>query len=267
MYRRILSLLIVGLTMSNLALAHDTWIQPNSPVVRTGEAVYIDLMLGNHGNDHRDFKLASKLSPGLIQTFEVVGPDGRTYDLKPNLIDQGSSPKEGYHTAKFVPTTSGVYIAAQKLDTVMKKGDPIRAFRSAKTVIVASDSLDHLPQSLVGFDRPVGHRFELVPLVNPVTGLGPGKKIRVQLLFDGRPVEGVKVSFIPRGVTLKEGTDPEYERITDGEGQASFEPKEGNYVLIVAHLPREEQGDGYGKAHYAATLTVIVPEKCRCCPE
>ena len=34
-------------------------------------------MLGNHGNDHRDFKLASKLPADAVQAFVVVGPDGK----------------------------------------------------------------------------------------------------------------------------------------------------------------------------------------------
>src|SRR6185436_2774462 len=51
------------------AFAHDTWVQTNTNVVRTGDAVHVDLMLGNHGNDHRDFKLASKLAPGTAGSF------------------------------------------------------------------------------------------------------------------------------------------------------------------------------------------------------
>ncbi len=33
-------------------------VQTPSLVIRQGDFVYVDLMLGNHGNDHRDFKLA-----------------------------------------------------------------------------------------------------------------------------------------------------------------------------------------------------------------
>ena len=49
--------------MVDTSAAHDTWVQTNTNLIRTGDAVHIDLMLGNHGNDHRDFKLASKLDP------------------------------------------------------------------------------------------------------------------------------------------------------------------------------------------------------------
>jgi uncharacterized GH25 family protein len=51
------------LSLCSLALAHDTWIQTNTNLVRVGDAVSVDLMLGNHGNDHRDFKIAGKVDP------------------------------------------------------------------------------------------------------------------------------------------------------------------------------------------------------------
>ena len=111
--------ILFALALLALALpvvAHDTWVQTNVAVVRTGDAVHIDLMLGNHGNDHRDFKLASKLSADAIQSFAVTGPDGKVYDLMPGLVDLGYAPKEGFHTAKFVPGVPGLYVAAQTFD-------------------------------------------------------------------------------------------------------------------------------------------------------
>jgi hypothetical protein len=76
------------------------------------------------------------------------------------------------------------------------------------------------------------------------------------------------VSFIPRGATLAEGFDPAYERRTDAAGRCSFTPKEGNLMLVVAHVERpEEKGEGYDKAAYAATLVLDVPQRCSCCAE
>ena len=109
------------------AMAHDTWVQPNTNLIRTGDAIHIALMLGNHGNDHRDFKLASKLAFDQIQTFEMIAPDGKKYDLKPDLTDMGYAPKEGFYSAKFVPAKAGLYVAAQSSDSVVNHGKPIRA--------------------------------------------------------------------------------------------------------------------------------------------
>ncbi|MGZ3489481.1 MAG: DUF4198 domain-containing protein, partial [Isosphaeraceae bacterium] len=40
---------LIALATPVAALAHDTWVQTNSSIVRTGDVVHIDLMLGNHG--------------------------------------------------------------------------------------------------------------------------------------------------------------------------------------------------------------------------
>jgi uncharacterized GH25 family protein len=267
MLRSLLTACLVCAGLAIPAVAHDTWVQTNTHVIRPGDAIHIDLLLGNHGNDHRDFKIAGKLSPESVQSFVVIAPDGKSYDLKPDLIDLGYAPKEGFLTSKFVPAKAGLYVAAQSSDSVVNHGKPVRSVRSAKAYFVVSASLDKVPAKLPGFDKPLGHKLELVPEVNPVAPMGPGQPIKVKLLFNGKPLEGVKVSFVPRGVTLKEGTDADYERTTDKDGRASFTPKTGNYYLVVCHHETAEKGDKYEATKYAATLTVFVPEKCLCCDE
>ena len=160
-----------------------------------------------------------------------------------------------------------MYVAAQSSDSVVNHGQPVRSVRSAKTYFVVSDSLDKVAKNQPGFDRPLGHALELVPEANPVVPMGPGTPIKVKLLFGGKPLAGVKVSFIPRGVTLKEGTDAEYERTTDKDGRASFTPKAGTYYLVVAHHDTDEKSEKYEGTRYAATLSVLVPQKCPCCDE
>src|SRR5690606_29114917 len=99
---------------------------------------------------------------------------------------------------------------------------------------VASKSLDNVPIDNPGFDKPLGHPLELVPQTNPVTPMGPGTALSVKLLLKGQPLANTVVSFIPRGVTLKDGFDEQYERKTDDQGVARFEPRDGNYYLVVA---------------------------------
>jgi len=101
---------------------------------------------------------------------------------------------------------------------------------------------------------------------HPVLDSGPGREIAVRLLFKGEPLADQVVSFIPRGATLAEGFDPEHERKTDAEGRCAYTPKEGNLLLVVAHLVKpEETGAGYDKTAYAATLVIDVPQRCPCC--
>jgi len=264
--RTVLSALLV-LVWSSTAVAHDTWVQTNTNLVRTGDAVHIDLMLGNHGNEHRDFKLASKV--GLEgATLEVVAPDGKSYDIKDRLIDTGYTPKEGFHSARFAATTPGLYLAAHRIDRVVNHGVPTRSVKSAKTFFLVSDSLDKPPLTSPGFEKPLGHELELVPFASPVTPMGPGQAIRVQVLFKDKPLTDARVSFIPRGTALSEGFDETHERKTDAEGRASFTPTEGNYYLVVVHhVEPDAKGDGYERTQYSATLTVFVPEVCPCCGE
>lgn len=243
------------------AVAHDTWVETNTNIVRPGDAVYSSLMLGNHGNDHRDFKLAGKISLEK-STLEMIAPQ-QSYDLKPEIVDRGYAPREGFWSAKFVPGEPGLYCVAHQLDTLH---NTTRAIKSAKTYFLVSELLDQVPGEAPGFERALGHPLEFVPTVNPVTTMGPEQPIAVQLLYQGEPLANARVTFIPRGATLSEGFDEQYERYTDAQGKAEFVPTEGNYVLVVAHHVEPEQtGENYDRTSYAATLTVYVPDRCRCC--
>jgi uncharacterized GH25 family protein len=248
--------------------AHDTWVQTNTNLIRTGDAVHVDLMLGNHGNDHRDFKLASKFDPSA-GTLDVLSPDGKSYDLKERLVDLGYAPKEGFHSAKFAAAKPGIYTVAHTSDRVVNHGGkPTRAIRSAKAYFLVSPSLDKVRKDWTGSEKPLGHALELVPEASPVAPMGPGTPIKIKALFKGKPLAGVKVSFIPRGETLAESFDKKYERNTDEQGRASFTPTTGNYYLVVVHhkeaTPEKAEYDSIG---YAATLTIFVPETCPCCDE
>jgi uncharacterized GH25 family protein len=254
------------LLLAAAAGAHDTWVQTNANVVRAGDAVHVQLMLGNHGNDHRDFKLAGKVRPGAA-ALEVIDPDGKRYDLKGRLSDEGYTPAEGYWAARFVAVRPGLYLVAHRSDQVVSYA-PTRSVKSAKTYFLASRSLDKVPDKSPGFDRPLGHALELVPQTSPVTPMGPGTPIKVRLLYKGKPLAGARVSFIPRGETLSRDFDRRYERKTDGQGRAEFTPAEGNYYLVVAHwLEPKEGGKDYQSTKYSATLTVLVPQVCPCCGE
>ncbi|MFN0199681.1 MAG: DUF4198 domain-containing protein [Planctomycetaceae bacterium] len=246
--------------------AHDTWVQTNTNLVQAGNGVHIDLMLGNHGNEHRDFKLASKI--GLNNaTLKVHAPNGTVYDVKDRLVDLGYAPKEGFWSAKFVAAEPGLYLVEHFLDQVVNHGKPVRSIKSGKTCFVVSPSLDNVSAKNPGFDQKLGHPLELVPLSNPVTPMGPDVALHVQVMFQGKPLPESRVSFIPRGTTLAEGMDPEYERLTNEKGHAAFSPKEGNYYLIVVHHKTDEKGDDYESTSYSATLTVFVPDVCPCCGE
>ena len=185
--------LLIAIALPTTATAHDTWVQTNTNLVRVGDSVHVDLMLGNHGNEHRDFKLAGKLALDGA-TLALLDPDGRRYDLLERLADTGYTPQEGYWTARFDTAKPGAYVVAHTLDRVMTYA-PERAIKSAKTVFVAARSLDRPNPENPGFDRVLGHDLELVPITNPVTPMGPGTPIKVRLILQGQAA-----GRAPRGV-------------------------------------------------------------------
>lgn len=244
------------------ARAHDTWVQTTTSVVRPNDAVHIDFCLGNHGNDHRDFKLASKLGSMDGAAIDILAPGGKRTDLIPALVDLGYAPKEGYYSGRFIPSEEGLHCVAHTLDKLHRS---TRAVKSSKTYFFVAEKLDALPAPTDTFASALGHPLEFVLESHPVLGCGPGKPIAVRLLFQGKPLADQVVSFIPRGAALAEGFDAEFERRTDTEGRCSFTPREGNLVLVVAHVMKpEEKGEGFDKTAYAATLVVNVPQRCPC---
>ncbi|MDA0833830.1 MAG: DUF4198 domain-containing protein [Planctomycetota bacterium] len=262
----LISVGVVSVLVLGQLHAHDTWVQTNTNLVRIGDGVHIDLVLGNHGNDHRDFKIAGKL--GIEKAvLKVHAPNGSAYDVKDRLADLGYAPKEGFWSTKFVAAEPGLYLVEHVVDQVVNHGMPVRSVKSGKTCFVVSKSLDDVPPSHPGFDQPLGHPLEIVPIANPVTPMGPDVAIRVQVLYKGKPLPDSRVSFIPRGATLAEGFDENFERRTTENGTASFTPREGNYYLVVVHHKTDEKGDDYESTSYAATLTVFVPDVCPCCGE
>jgi uncharacterized GH25 family protein len=264
--RKKIAFLAAVLLVISPVQAHDVWLQVNSNVIRIGDNVHIDLMLGNHGNNHRDFKLAGKIDPAADK-LEIVDPDGKRYDLKEQLVDLGYTPKEGFWTTTFAGAKPGMYVVAYSSDHVVSYA-PKRALMSAKSYFVVSKSLDRVSMKNPGFDRVLGHAFELVPIGNPVTPMGPGTPIKVQLLFKGKPAANTRVSFIPRGEVLSESFDKRYERMTDAAGYASFTPTLANYYLVAAHREEpDEKGQGYESTKYSATLSILVPKICPCCGE
>ena len=249
--------------LSTTVAAHDTWVQTAARIVRPDDVVHVDLALGNHGNEHRDFKFAGKIASLDGAVLDVLGPRGTRTDLVPEMVDLGFAPKEGFWSGRFVTAEPGLHCIAHALDRLHGTK---RTVKSAKAYFLVADKLDAEPEAAGDFAVPLGHALELVPETHPVAGCGPGETITVRLFYRGRPLADERVSFIPRGAKLEGEFDAEYERKTDAEGRCSYVPKEGNYILVVAHRTEpEERGEGYDKTAYSATLVLNVPQRCACC--
>lgn len=249
-------MLLFGLE-SRVGLAHDTWLEVGASRVPVGEFAYVNLMLGNHGNEHRDFKISSKITLEPCELY-VIGPDGKTSDLKSGVVDLGFGPKEGHWAARCDFNDPGVYRVVHTLDTLHLT---TRAIKSSKTFVIAGEKTTEAvgePQ-----DSCFGFGLELV-LETPYSELHVGNAMSIRVMRNGEPLSDARVSIVPRGVTLAEGFDQEYERISDNDGRVRFVPQEGNiYLLVVHHLEAEEKGEGYDKSHYSATMVLHVANRTR----
>lgn len=242
-----------------LAGAHDNWIEPSATAVRPGDWLSLSLMLGNHGNKHRDFKIASKVAAG-DQNLTIVESTGHKTDLTAALVDRGSTEEEGFWQAKFAPTRPGAYMAVNTLDKVMSYG-PVRDIKCAKAFFIATTNLDRPGVRGANFTKPYGAAFEMIPLTDPAS-LRKGETMKVRVLMNGKPIAGVRVGFVPRGANPQGDMDPNFERATDADGTASMTLKEANCYLVAAHLHDDQaKGEGYTSISYSATICVLVKGK------
>ncbi|WP_200270983.1 DUF4198 domain-containing protein [Luteolibacter pohnpeiensis] len=236
---------------------HDSWVEVPSSEVKTGQPVYADLMLGNHGNNHRDFKLAGKI-PLERSTFSLIGPSGTVTNLKPDLIDRGLDPKGGYWTAKINHSAPGLYRLIHTYDAIVSYA-PKRAIKSAKTYF-ASGRSDSAPGTAT-IVKPDGLPLEIIPLDDPTRLKGEGK-VLVKVLFKGEPLNDALISCIPRGNPFGADLDPKLETRTAANGGAVFEISQPDEYMIAVHVDApEETGEGYSEGtEYGATLTFWVTE-------
>ncbi|MCC9643335.1 DUF4198 domain-containing protein [Rhodopirellula sp. JC740] len=241
--------------------AHDTWIQINSPIVRTGEVAHVDLRLGNHGNHHRDFKLAGLLTLDWT-SMEWISPSGERADLKPDLYTSASAEKQGYWTTPVTLDEPGVHLFVQKLDRVMNHGKSIRSIRTSKAFVICSPTLDNISIDSHSHSTPAGLPFELVLHQCPVTDIEVGQPITITVLHNGEPLANALVAFIPEGETLTGDTDPDHEFTTGTDGTVSFTPSKATRYLIAAHhTAMDEKSTDYEFTSYATTIALQIPNR------
>ena len=264
-----LALILAALwSTAGTSLAHDTWVQTNTNLVRTGDAVHVDLMLGNHGNDHRDFKLASKLDPdgGDADRHrpgrQDVRPEAELADL--GYAAEGGLPLGQVRHGQAGPVRGRPDAGPRWSTTASRSGRSAAPRRTSWPARAWTRSR----RDWTGFDKPLGHALELVPEANPVAPMGPGTTIKVRVLFQGKPLADARVSFVPRGETLAEGFDKTYERTTDADGRAASprRPATTTWSSPTTRKPATGKAE-YESIAYSATLTVFVPEVCPCCGE
>jgi uncharacterized GH25 family protein len=257
----IAALLVTVLIGSSASVfAHDGWSQTNAPIIAQGEVSYIDLLLGNHSDGHKSYRIAGQWSTDSSKVY-VITPADQKVDITSTRYYTGEAATEtepatnnGF-VATFSASAPGAYIISVEGDSIFKHGDiASRTLRSAKSYVAVSDlpTLERV-RHLQGFSKSVSSdRAELIPLTNP-TAIRPNDEVKVQLLLKGQPLADTEVSIIRRS----NSTDQTL--ITDKDGIIAFTAGPADYYLLRAKPSSSERVEGeYDSMNYEATMTYIV---------
>jgi uncharacterized GH25 family protein len=252
------SVLLVSLSTN--AFAHDGWSQTNSPIIAPGEVSYVDLLFGNHSNEHKSYRISGQWSKDTSKVY-VTSPSGKKVDITSTLFYTGESATEtepavnnGFVTT-FSSSSLGAHIISVEEDSIFKSAAATsRTLRSAKSFVAVSD----IPtiarvKALKGFSMQVStDRAELIPLFNP-TSITPTQQVSTQLLLKGKPIADTEVTLIRRSNSEAQVFK------TDAEGKVTFITGPADYYLLRAKPTSSESKVGeYDKMSYEATMTFTV---------
>jgi uncharacterized GH25 family protein len=265
------SLLTINLLFLSIALstssspAHDGWVEVPA-IVERGQPVTISLMLGNHSNEHKSYRLAGKWNPKFTKLM-VIEPSGKLNDLTSAIIDLGedaekTGPKgpKGFHIAAFTPQMEGVHIVVGRQEEIAQHGDGpkfrgVRSARAAFTALRTPRVADAKKSS--GFGRTVDNEtlLEIVPVNSPF-GIMQDSRVTFELRYKGKQFPNQTVSVIGRLA----GPASVQELTTDEKGQVTLNAgPPDTYLMRVKFEERTERREGeYDLSAYEATYVFQV---------
>ena len=259
-FLQLITLSIIGLATEGHCYAHDLWIETNTSFARTKEVVNVAFKLGNCDEGRRDFK-----TKGLIDkdgtVVESISSTQQRVDLSASLARSSNDPSAGFWTTVCPVNEIGTNWFSQSLDQVIEHdGKEMRGIVTSKAFVIASETLEPSINSKANQLLNLPIEFELQSSAFP--SIEEKATIRVRLLVESKPIQGVRVSFLPQGVNLDEEDDADFEVFTDGNGIAEFQPMKANLYLISArHITANSKPNGPTDIYYSTTLTLRVSNR------
>ena len=248
------------------AFAHEFWIEPSKFRPEVGEKVELRLRVGEQfegqpaprKNDR--IKVFAYFAPHEGAPIAISGPDdadpaGGMEIAKPGLYILG------FHNTpsriELEPEKFEEYLKGDGLDWVIaerkrlgesdKPGRELYS-RCAKALLSAGDSDGK------GFDRRFDFPLEFIPQSNP-SAVKAGDKLDVLLLFNQKPISGVKVSAMRRGAF-----DKAVSARTDANGVVRLPLDEpGLWLIFAVHMTRAENDADADWQSFWASLTFKQP--------
>ncbi len=219
--------------LSGQAQAHDLWLE------REGEG--LGLYYGHKHAGHEGLKYMEYEPERVREAF--------CFDATGGKLAFKSSPTHPYRiprecAAACVLTSSGYWTKTPYGTENLPKAEarmPIKSWLSFESV----KRIDRWSEELA---EPLTTWLEMTPLIDPAS-LREGKKLRLRVSFDGRPVEGVVVSYDgkPRGTTGR-------------DGRINIRVRHGGFQVIQASLTLPDASGKADEVIHAANLNFELPE-------
>ena len=258
--------LVLAMALPFTAQAHKMWIVPsatnisgNDPWVTVDAAMSDDLFSPDH-------------MPVALDRVMVTAPDGQTAKLENALTLQYRSVFDVHLTQQGtykIAAVNGGLFANYEVDGQKKRwrgdaGDLAKAIPANAKNVEVSESINRVETFVTngkpsnGALKPSGKGLELVPVTN-ITDLASGEAATFQLLIDGKPAPGLKVTALP-GETRYRNAPEQIDVTTDKDGKFSVTWPHAGMYWINASAQDDKTGLKQAKLRrlsYAATLEVL----------
>lgn len=243
------------LSFATIASAHALWLNVTdyspkifshpkyAPEPRAKTVVYF-------GWGH-NYPVADFLGDKYLGDFFLIKPDGNKEKL--------TSGEGGFRATEIKMKKEGARIVAATIKPgfygeVKGKKDfyKLRYAQYAKALISVGKVSDD------AFLRPVGHKFEIIPLTNP-DKLQLGDWFKFKVLFDGKPAGRVEIN----ACSLFSSTGESFQVRTNNKGEAEVRILHhyGPWIIKakLSQPPTEELKNKCKEFSYTSTLTFAVP--------
>lgn len=245
--------LVLAISQASVAMAHEFWLVPVTTPLTVGSVAHVGVRVGEffqgesvgfsapqtdalrlHTADGNvDLLPLLTLSGSMLELsvpLRKAGTTMVTFDSQPNLI---TLPADTFHA--YLHDEGIDFIKAQRVAAgTSKKPGRERYRRYVKTLMQVQAAALTEPTAVPEptFSRVVGQRLEIVPLNDPLA-LTPGGDLRVQLLFEGKPLAGALVKAWHR----KQGQLLIVRASTAADGTATVTlPHPGAWMVSVVHM-------------------------------
>jgi uncharacterized GH25 family protein len=250
---RFLTLLVISCVAVKTA-AHDFWLMPSTFRPVSGTPVAIRLMVGDHGKGEPVARNNARIEQFVIRDASGprTVPGGQGADPAGYIDEVSGNAMIGYRTTplrhgNMSPERFETYLREEGLERIIDLRAAAGASAKPGREMYSRSAKAWLRSSSSGarFDEAFGFRLEIVPETDPAAET----PLRAQVVFEGRPLEGILVTAIDpaTGTTMRHRSDANG-RVVLGLGT-------GKWIVKAVHMLEAPPASGADWESIWATLT------------